>query len=156
MRFDLLFYLIALCILFIHARTIIKKVKKLSGAVFLDAETGELSLQTILPPVDANLPYKEAWLWLADFVRITAPYAKLHLLHVGSEKPASAYEFSDIIEIRRGPVVETILDAANEIQADLIAMPTMSQRVFFYLACCVGPLRRRFFITRHVLRWLSQ
>ncbi len=94
---------------------------------FVDAETGALSVQTVLLPVDASLPCKEAWLWLSDFLRTVALHAKLHLLHVGMEAPASAREFHDVIEIRQGPVVQTIIEAANELRADMIAMPTKAQ-----------------------------
>ena len=94
---------------------------------FVDAQTGALSLQTVLLPIDANLPCKKAWLWLSDFLRTVAPHAKLHLLHVGSEVPPTAREFEDAIEIREGPVVQTIIEAADELRADMIAMPTKAQ-----------------------------
>jgi nucleotide-binding universal stress UspA family protein len=94
---------------------------------FVDAETGAMSLQTILLPVDASLPCKKAWLWLSDFLRTVAPHAKLHLLHVGSEAPPTAREFEDVIEIRQGPVVQTIIETADELRADMIAMPTKAQ-----------------------------
>jgi nucleotide-binding universal stress UspA family protein len=94
---------------------------------FVDAETGTLSLQTVLLPVDANLPCKEAWLWLVDFLEAVAPNAKIHLLHVGSEVPPNAEEFRDVIEIREGTVVQTIIEAAAELQAEMIVMPTKAQ-----------------------------
>jgi nucleotide-binding universal stress UspA family protein len=94
---------------------------------FVDAETGALSLQTVLLPVDSNLPCKETWLWLVGFLGTVAPQAKIHLLHVGSEVPPNAHEFRDVIEIREGPVVQTIIEAAAELQADMIAMPTKAQ-----------------------------
>jgi nucleotide-binding universal stress UspA family protein len=94
---------------------------------FVDAQTGALTLRTVLLPVDANLPCKEAWLWLVDFLEAVAPNAKIHLLHVGSEVPPNAQEFRDVIEIREGTVVQTIIEAAAELQAEMIVMPTKAQ-----------------------------
>jgi nucleotide-binding universal stress UspA family protein len=49
------------------------------------------------------------------------------LLHVGEDLPI----FDGLlphIELRQGPVIETILSYAGEIGADMIAMPTQGRR----------------------------
>jgi nucleotide-binding universal stress UspA family protein len=52
----------------------------------------------------------------------------VHLLHVGTRAPAvqrtSPSAIPVNVDVRQGDVVETILQTAAEIDADLIAMPT--------------------------------
>ena len=91
---------------------------------FVDRETGAISLKTILFPIDGGVPHKEAGLWIAHFARVIAPGALVHPLHVGSETPANVNEFAGVIDVRQGPIVETIVAVAQEIGADVIAMPT--------------------------------
>jgi hypothetical protein len=56
---------------------------------------------------------------------------RFHLLHVGdgaSPKARPAGGFDRIV--RRGPVVETIVDVAGEVAADLIVMATAGHKSF--------------------------
>jgi nucleotide-binding universal stress UspA family protein len=96
-------------------------------AGFVDRETGNVSLNTVLMPVEATVPPVEAFRHIADFAHALNPAAELMLLHVGDSLPI----FDGLlphIELRQGPVVETILSYASEIGADLIAMPTQGRR----------------------------
>jgi nucleotide-binding universal stress UspA family protein len=90
---------------------------------FVDRETGGVSLNTVLMPVEASVPPLDAFRRIADFAHAMNPAADVMLLHVGDELPI----FEGLlphIELRQGPVIETILSYAKEIGADLIAMPT--------------------------------
>jgi nucleotide-binding universal stress UspA family protein len=96
-------------------------------AGFVDRETGRLSLDTVLMPVEASVPPLDAFRHIADFAHALNPAADVMLLHVGADLPI----FEGLlphIELRKGPVVETILTYAREIGADLIAMPTQGRR----------------------------
>ena len=95
---------------------------------FVDIDTGDCSLSTILLPVDADVPCVAAWRQVIALARLFEPVARVHVLHVGSRAPIIHDEEGralDIpIETRGGLVVETIVSVAEEINADLIAMPT--------------------------------
>jgi nucleotide-binding universal stress UspA family protein len=94
---------------------------------FVDRETGNVSLNTVLMPVEATVPPLDAFRHIADFAHTLNPAADVMLLHVGETLPI----FDGLlphIELRQGPVVETILSYAQEIGADLIAMPTQGRR----------------------------
>lgn len=94
---------------------------------FVDRETGKVSLNTVLMPVEASVPPLDAFRHIADFAHALNPAADVMLLHVGEDLPI----FEGLlphIELRQGPVVETILAYAKEIGADLIAMPTQGRR----------------------------
>jgi nucleotide-binding universal stress UspA family protein len=96
-------------------------------AGFVDRETGKLTLETVLMPVDARVPPLDAFRRIADFAHGLNPAADVMLLHVGPDLPI----FEGLlphIELRLGPVIETILAYAKEIGADLIAMPTQGRR----------------------------
>lgn len=94
---------------------------------FVDGETGAVSLNTVLMPVEPNVAPLDAFRHIADFAHAINPAADVMLLHVGERLPI----FEGLlphIELRQGPVVETILAYATEIGADLIAMPTQGRR----------------------------
>lgn len=94
---------------------------------FVDQDTGAVSLNTVLMPVEASVPPLDAFRHIADFTHALNPSADVMLLHVGAELPI----FEGLlphIELRQGPVVETILSYAAEIGADMIAMPTQGRR----------------------------
>lgn len=94
---------------------------------FVDRETGKVSLNTVLMPVEASVPPLDAFRHIADFAHAMNPAADIMLLHVGDDLPI----FDGLlphIELRQGPVIETILSYAQEIRADLIAMPTQGRR----------------------------
>jgi nucleotide-binding universal stress UspA family protein len=94
---------------------------------FVDRETGAIKLDTVLMPVEASVPPLDAFRHIADFAHALNPAADVMLLHVGDDLPI----FEGLlphIELRQGPVIETILAYAGEIGADLIAMPTQGRR----------------------------
>lgn len=94
---------------------------------FVDRETGAVSLNTVLIPVEATISPLAAFRQVADLSHALNPAADVMLLHVGEELPI----FEGLlphIELRRGPVIETIMAYANEIKADMIAMPTRGRR----------------------------
>lgn len=96
---------------------------------FVDRETGALSLDTVLMPVEASLSPLSAFRRVADIAHTLQPSAEIRLLHVGPDLPI----FEGLlphIELRQGPVVEAILAYAGEIRADLIAMPTRGAHGF--------------------------
>jgi nucleotide-binding universal stress UspA family protein len=98
---------------------------------FVNRVTGDLFLRTILFPIDGSLPHREAGSRVAEFARVLAPHGLVHTLHVGSAPPENAKELSGAIDLREGPVVETIFAVAREIGADVIAMPTAGRHGIF-------------------------
>jgi nucleotide-binding universal stress UspA family protein len=98
---------------------------------FVDRETGAISLQTILLPIDGAVAYQDACRWVAAFERLAGSSARIHLLHVGTSTPANASECEGTIDVREGPVIETIISVAEEIGADLVAMPTAGRHGLF-------------------------
>jgi len=89
---------------------------------FVDRDTGAISLNVVLMPIDPSVSPLAAWRRIADLVHAVQSSTKIVLLHVGVETP----RFQGLlphIELRQGPVVETILSYAKEVGADLIAMP---------------------------------
>jgi nucleotide-binding universal stress UspA family protein len=95
---------------------------------FVDEKTGACSLQNILLPVDAELHYASAWRKIVSFAKLFSPVPRIHLFHVGLRAPTLHNENGREMDLplvrRNGPVVQTILEYADEIKADLIAMPT--------------------------------
>lgn len=96
---------------------------------FVDRHTGAVALRTVLTPIDPGVKSAAALRTIAFIAHVLAPYAQTRLLHVGEEAPkfqgrSPPQGVLPPIAVRRGPVVETILSYAQEIGADLIAMPT--------------------------------
>jgi len=91
---------------------------------FVDHVSGKFTLRRVLVPVDHSpAPYRaiEA---ARDFPHLlTGIDITTQLLHVGSKAPRLR-DASNPITIRYGNVVQTILDAAVEYDADFICMPT--------------------------------
>jgi Universal stress protein family len=100
-----------------------------SARGFVDQLSGQLWLRRVLVPID-HAPAPSAPLKaIGEFVQLlTGPDLAIHLLHVGMLAPAvqhvSPAGVPVNVEVRKGDVVETILQTAAEIGADLIAMPT--------------------------------
>jgi len=90
---------------------------------FVDADNGRISLRRVLMPVTAEVAPMHAWGLAANLVRLLEPQADFRLLHVGDSLPTFGNMLPHI-ELRRGPVVETILEVARQIGPDLIVMPT--------------------------------
>jgi nucleotide-binding universal stress UspA family protein len=96
---------------------------------FIDLVNGACHLETVLIPagseVDAEILRK-----IEAIIDLIAPYARIKMLHIGSQQPAIVYKGRShrslpTIDVRDdGGVVETIVRVARDIGADLIAMPT--------------------------------
>lgn len=94
---------------------------------FVDRETGAVKLDTVLMPIEAAVSPVGAFRKTADLAHALNPAADVMLLHVGDDLPL----FDGLlphVELRQGPVIETILNYAKEIKADMIAMPTQGRR----------------------------
>jgi nucleotide-binding universal stress UspA family protein len=94
---------------------------------FVDAASGKVRLRRVLMPVSAEVAPMHAWGFAAPFVRMLEPTAEFHLLHVGDTLPTYG-NLLPHVELRRGPVVETILEVAEEIGPDLIVMATQGHK----------------------------
>ena len=95
---------------------------------FVDVRTGDLSLKTVLVPIDDRPASIPAARRIEARVKLISPAAQLQLLHVGERTPdlndAQGESLDLPIMVRDGPLVDTILAIAGELRADLIAMPT--------------------------------
>jgi len=93
---------------------------------FVDPVSGDIRLKRVLVPVDRAPPPERAVETARGFGALLAGgHVTLQLLHVGASAPALRdASAEDAITIRHGNAVQTILDAATEYDADLIAMPT--------------------------------
>jgi nucleotide-binding universal stress UspA family protein len=89
---------------------------------FVDPDTGEMALRRILAPIAATPDAGPFWRWLSHVAPLLDPTCRMRLLHVGEAAPR--IDGAPAVELRRGPVTETILAVAEELGADLIAMPT--------------------------------
>ncbi|ARN80896.1 universal stress protein [Methylocystis bryophila] len=90
---------------------------------FVDPTNGKIKLRRVLMPVSAEVAPMHAWGFASPFVRMLEPTAEFHMLHVGDTLPTYG-NLLPHVELRRGPVVETILEVAAEIGPDLIVMAT--------------------------------
>jgi nucleotide-binding universal stress UspA family protein len=90
---------------------------------FVNTLTGEMTLRLVLMPVDMTISPLPAWFWLSRFLAPLSASCELRLLHVGEDAPPTEGALPSV-ELRQGPVVDTIISYANEVDADLIAMPT--------------------------------
>lgn len=97
---------------------------------FVNQVTGDLGLRHVLVPVDQSPAPNRAIEAARGLVHhLTGPDFTMQLLHVGRgaetiHSSISNLESSPPITIRYGNVVQTIVDAAIEYDADLICMPT--------------------------------
>jgi nucleotide-binding universal stress UspA family protein len=104
---------------------------------FVDAKTGRLHLANILIPVDRKPAPTTALHAAASLVELLdAQEARLHVLHIGSDEamlkldlPAWLGARADLMSLQ-GPVVETIVGAADRVDADLIVMATEGRHGF--------------------------
>jgi nucleotide-binding universal stress UspA family protein len=115
-------------------QTVLRKARVMSlflrdGARrFVDPNTGALALRTVLVPIDDSLDCIAALRRIKATVRHFASGASVQLLHVGERAPNLLDEDGKSLNlpiiIRKGPVVDTILEVAENVHAELIAMPT--------------------------------
>ncbi len=97
---------------------------------FVEPASGKIKLRRVLMPVSAEVAPMHAWGFASPLVRMLEPTAEFHLLHVGDTLPTYG-NLLPHVELRRGPVVETILEVAEEIGPDLIVMATQGHKDLF-------------------------
>ncbi|MGD1036347.1 MAG: universal stress protein [Roseiarcus sp.] len=95
---------------------------------FVDVESGALALKTILIPIDGALDCMVALRQVQAMMKLASCDASVQLLHVGERAPEPTDEQGKPLDlpfiVREGPVVDTILEVADDLKVDLIAMPT--------------------------------
>lgn len=104
-----------------------------NGAGFVDLASGDVTLKTILIPVDGDIDPGMAVALTNELVHaLGAEGVTFHFLHVGDAEPSVVAPGMANVErhVKSGPVVQTILDMAKEIDADLIVMPTEGRQGF--------------------------
>jgi nucleotide-binding universal stress UspA family protein len=102
---------------------------------FVDARNGEVQLRNVLIPVAASPSASPA---ISEAVELAnglgASGTVFHLLHVGADELATPVEPRYEPRLRRlrrsGPVVETIVQIADEVAADLVVMATAGHEGF--------------------------
>lgn len=102
---------------------------------FVSCKTGEISLRSVLVPID-HQPHPQAAVSAAarSAHNLGCTQMGFTLLHVGPEGQAppvtppqvTGYEWKHLL--RQGPVVETILATAAQVKADMIVMGTDGQK----------------------------
>jgi len=97
---------------------------------FVNPETGATRLGLVLIPIDDNISPMPAWRWLSQFGAPFNSPCQFRLMHVGEATP-KIDDALPPVELLRGPVVDTIVSYAREIDADLIAMPTSGRHGLF-------------------------
>jgi len=104
---------------------------------FVSAEDGSVSLQKVLIPIAGTprpLPAVEAAARLVS--RLECPKGTFVLMHVGQSDTMPAVRCPEVEgwdwqrELRSGEVIQSIVDAAGEIEADLIVMATDGRNGF--------------------------
>ncbi len=95
---------------------------------FIDIDAGALALKKVLVPVDADVDSLPAIRRIQAMLELVSCKASVQLLHVGERAPELTDEQGGPlglpIVVRKGPVVDTILAAAEDLKADVVAMPT--------------------------------
>jgi nucleotide-binding universal stress UspA family protein len=98
------------------------------GSGFVDPASGAVRLERVLAPVD-HTPRPDAALAMAEHIATVLGVAEpqLRRLYVGAagDAPAGVEPI-----IRQGPVVDAIVDAAQDLAADLIVMATQGHQGF--------------------------
>jgi nucleotide-binding universal stress UspA family protein len=102
---------------------------------FVNEDTGARQLRSILVPVDHSPGAGPALELAFELARmLEASDTVFHLLHVGTEPLQLQFDPPDESRLRRlqkeGPVVQTIVDTAREVDADLIVMATRGREGF--------------------------
>ena len=102
---------------------------------FVEAATGEMSLEHILVPVAHSPSPRLALNILTDLLAgLGVAPSTVRLVHIGAEAPnvlgGLAPEAGAKVELIGGPVIETILRVAREQGTDMIVMPTAGHQGF--------------------------
>jgi len=106
------------------------------SAGFVNQAGGELRLKRILVPVDHSPAPVPAIRAIQQFCRVLGAAPEIRILHIGANVPVVATVSTPShgapievpIEVRGGNIVEGILQAAAEMQANLIGMATAGHR----------------------------
>jgi len=102
-------------------------------AGFVDAESGRARLDNLLIPV-AEDPDPMAAIEVAiRLCKLLDQKARLHLLHVGGGRASEPRVAGDVVFdqiVRQGPIVETIVQVADEVEADAVVMTTAGHKSF--------------------------
>ncbi len=95
---------------------------------FVDVESGALALKKVLLPIDRALESLPAIRRVEAMIKLASCDAGVRLLHVGERAPELTDERGEPLDlpivVREGPVVDTILRVADDLNVDVIAMPT--------------------------------
>lgn len=128
------------------AESIARKSKAISlfvpadGKSFIQLEDGDLSLKSILIPVDQQLSPKAAVTFAtraAEKLTVDDEQAEITLLHIGDDTKTLDLDLPEgpswnfRKEIRSGNPVEEIISAANEFSSDAIIMTTAGHEGIF-------------------------
>jgi nucleotide-binding universal stress UspA family protein len=97
---------------------------------FVDEVSGKIRLHNVLMPVAADVAPMQAWGLASNLVRALEPFAEFHLLHVGDTLPTFG-NMLPYVDLKRGPVIETILEVAEHSKPDLIVMATAGHHDLF-------------------------
>jgi nucleotide-binding universal stress UspA family protein len=95
---------------------------------FVDLSTGDLTLKKVLIPIDGRLDCLPAVRRLGARLKLISPGVSTQLLYVGEQAPDLTDQQGKPLDlpitVRKGPVVDTILEVARNFKVNLIAMPT--------------------------------
>ena len=102
---------------------------------FVSTDSGEVLLRRVLIPIDHSPSPSQAVSLAIDLADgLQARETVFHLLHVGADGPRmhvdARYEPRLHRLQRQGPTVDTIVDAAGELDADLVVMATQGHDGF--------------------------
>jgi nucleotide-binding universal stress UspA family protein len=100
---------------------------------FVDPGSGRVRLENVLIPVAEEPNPKAAIAVAVRLCKLLDQKARLHLLHVGDGQLSQSKAAGDLLfeqVVRQGPVVETIVEVADEIGADVIVMATAGHKSF--------------------------
>jgi nucleotide-binding universal stress UspA family protein len=96
---------------------------------FVDPETGSVSLKRALIPVDPAIPPLAARRFVEALALALGSPLEIRLLSVG--RGVDLGGDWPPVKMRPGPIVDAIVDYANEINTDLIVMPTAGRHGLF-------------------------
>ncbi len=98
------------------------------GRTFIDPFRGALRLKKVLMPIDGAVKFIHALRRVERMKRLVSSDAVIQLFHVGERAPAATDErgkpLGMPVMLRQGRVVDSILQAAEDLHVDAIAMPT--------------------------------
>jgi nucleotide-binding universal stress UspA family protein len=98
---------------------------------FVDRSDGTVRLRNVLIPVDDDPDPTGAIAVARALSRTLRQETRFHLLHVGGADSMPPHSAGDVNEIvRSGHVVDTIVEVADEVDADLIVMATAGHKSF--------------------------